>query len=113
MAKVNTVGMRKLEVQITAAGTRKPISPTTLFVTDFELHPKAGNAGAAMYIGNNTVDNTWIPRAKGFTVNFTHGTGTWIGCESMTSFDLNKIYLDADANNDTAIIQYLATDGPT
>lgn len=113
MGRVNTVGMRKIEIQVIAAGVRRPISPVTLFVTDFEFHPKANNVGANMYIGNNTVDNTWIPRAAGLSVNFTHGDGTWIGEDQKTSIDLNKVFVDGDANGDTAIVQFFATDKHT
>jgi len=106
----STVGMRKLSVTVSLAGTQVPISATQLFVTDFEVYVNDSNAGANMYIGDSTVDNTWIPRPKGETINFTHGDGTLIGPAGVEAFDLSRIYLDADAANDNAIIQYFGVD---
>lgn len=113
MANTTTYGMRRITCTVTSAGTRVPISPTSLFTTDFEVHVAAGNVGANMYIGNITVDNSWIPRAKGTTRNFTSGQAILIGMNQDVGFDLNKIYLDADANGDVAIIQYFAQDKPS
>lgn len=113
MARVSTIGMRKIEVQVLAAGTRVPISPIQLFVSDFEFHPKAANAGANMYIGDLTVNNTFIPRPKGVTVNFVHGTGIVIGEDSVVRYDLNKIFVDADANGDIGIVQFFDVDKPS
>lgn len=108
MANVSTIGMRMIRRTVAVAGNRVAISPTTLFVTDFELFPLGTNVGANMYVGDVTVNNTWIPRAAGLAVNFTHGDGTFEGPQSVTAFDLSKIFLDGDANGDTAIIQFMA-----
>lgn len=110
MANVTTAGMRMIRVTVPVAGNRVPISPTTLFVTDFELHPLTANAGANMYIGNVTVSNQWIPRPKGLSVNFTHGEGALFGPNAVQGFDLAKIFLDADANGDIAVVQFVAED---
>lgn len=110
MANVRTIGMRKINVTVTTAGTRVPISSTTLFATDFEVFPLNANAGANMYVGNVTVDNTWIPRPKNFPVNFVHGTGVFSGEDQVMAFDLSKIYLDSDSNGDIARVQYLTID---
>ncbi len=110
MGRVRTVGLRKIDVVVAAAGTAVPISPTRLFVTDFTVHIKNANAGANIYIGDSTVDNTWIPWAKGSTINFTHGDGTYLGCYSRLGFDLSRIFIDGDANDDAVIVQYIAGD---
>lgn len=110
MANVRTIGMRKITVTVTTAGTQVPISATPLFVTDFEVFPLNANAGASMYVGDSTVDNTWIPRPKNFPVNFIHGHGTLDGDGDVLGFDLSKIYLDGDADGDVAIVQYYAFD---
>jgi len=110
MAKVNTVGMRMIQVNVDAANVAKPISPTTLFVTDFEIFISPSNVGANMYIGNKAVTNQWIPRPKGELYNFTHGDGELIGCNSKVAFDLSKLFVVGDAALDTAIIQYFAQD---
>lgn len=109
---VRTIGLRKLEVDptVVTAGIAVPLSPTRLFTTDFTVHIPSGNAGASVYIGNVDVDNTWIPWAKGTTVNFTHGDGTYLGCDARLGFDLSRIYIDGSANNDRVIVQYLAGD---
>lgn len=114
MANVRTIGMRKIDVNVTTAGTAVPISATTLFATEFEVHVPNGNAGMNIYVGDSTVDNTWIPRNKGTTNNFSHGTGSLDASGGgALAFDLNKIYIDADANGDDAIVQYLAFDNPS
>lgn len=106
----STIGLRKLSVTVAVAGTQVPISATQLFVTDFEFYVDDGNAGANMYIGDSTVDNTWIPRPKGDAFNFTHGDGTLIGPGGVEAFDLSRIYVDADTGGDTAIVQYFGVD---
>jgi hypothetical protein len=108
--RTRTVGLRKLNVTVTAPGTPVPCSLTPLFVTDFEVHVKSGNLGANVYIGDETVDNTWIPRAKGTNWNFVHGTGNFIGRDPVLSFDLSKIFVDADGANDSIIVQYYGVD---
>lgn len=102
--------MRMIRVQVNAANVAKPISPTTLFATDFEIFISPSNAGANMYLGNKAVNNQWIPRPKGELYNFTHGDGELIGCNAKTAFDLSKIFVLGDAANDTAIIQYFDQD---
>lgn len=110
MANVRTIGMRRIVVPVATAGTQVPISSTTLYTTDFEVFPLNANVGANMYVGNSSVDNTWIPRPKNQPVNFVHGTGTLDGADPVLGFDLNKIYLDGDSNGDTAVVQYFAVD---
>lgn len=113
MARTVTIGMRRILVTVGTAGTAVPISATSLFATDFELFPLNANAGANMYIGDENVDNTWIPRPKNQPVNFVHGEGNLVGPGSVVAFDLSKIYLDGDANGDTAVVQYFALDKPS
>lgn len=104
---IRTIGFRKINLDIPVAGTPVPISETTLFTSEFTVHVPSANSGTNVYIGNYTVDNTWIPRAKGNTFNFTHGEGD---LEETLGFDLSKIYIDVDTGGDDVIIQYLAFD---
>lgn len=108
--KTRSVGLRKLDVEVLAPGTPVPLSPTTLFATDFEVFVKSGNAGANVYVGDETVDNTWIPRPKGTTWNFVHGTGNFIGRDPVLGFDLSRIFIDADSAGDEIIVQYYGVD---
>ncbi len=105
-----TVGLRKIEITITAAGIAQPLTAQTLFVTDFELYVDTNNSGASMYIGNKDVDTTWIPRAKNTMWNFVHGTGNFIGRDPVLAFDLSKIYLLSGTLGDRAVIQYYGVD---
>jgi len=105
------VGMKTVTVTVSTAGTAQRIMTTTnaeRYVTDFEVYVPIGNTGTNIYIGDSTVDNTWIPRAKGVRYNFYHGTGTLLGPGEVTCFDLSKIYIDVDTNGDQAIIQYFS-----
>jgi len=106
--RARTIGLRKIAITITQAGLRQPLAQENIFVTDFEVYVKSGNSGANMYVGDKTVANTWIPRAKGTTTNFVHGTGNYLGADSVVAFNLKNIYMDADTTGDQAIIQYYA-----
>lgn len=104
---MRTIGRRKITVVIGAGAT--PVSLTNLFVTDFEFHFPAGNVSASGWIGDSTVDATWIPRPKAESVNFVHGTGTMEGGQPVGSINLKNIYVFADPA-DTCIIEYFEYD---
>jgi len=108
MAKPRTIGLKKILVTVPVAGSAVPISATQLFVSDYEIYVKSSNVGTNIYVGDKTVDNTWIPRAKGSNWNFVHGTGNFIGRDAVVSFDLAKIYIDADIGGDEVIVQFYA-----
>lgn len=100
-----TVNFKTITVTVSTAGDAAQISASRIFASDFEVYVKSGNTGAAMYVGDSTVDNTWIPRVRGGTFGFTQGDGD-IG--RSLAFDLSKIYVDADSNGDECIVQYRA-----
>lgn len=104
---IRTIGFRKINLNIPTAGTAVPISADKLFTSEFTVHVPAANSGSNVYIGDATVDSTWIPRAKGNTFNFAHGEGD---LETTLGYDLNKIYIDVDTSGDDVIVQYLAFD---
>ncbi len=97
---------KKIEVTIPTAGTAVPLSATPIYTTDFELHAPATNVGP-VYFGGTAVNNTWIPRAPGSTVNFSSGSGALRGVNSELGFDLSKLFVDADNNGNKVIVQYL------
>lgn len=107
-----TINFEKIDVTVTTAGTAVPISATPLYVTDFEIYIPSANAGANCYVGDSGVDNTWIPRAKSNSYNFTHGTGvlSGLGHQAVAEFDLSRVYVDADSNGDSVVVQYLKRD---
>lgn len=109
-APVRTVNFRKITLVAPAVGERIALSENSLYVTDFEVYVVAANTGAAAYIGDKTVDNTWIPRPKGVSYNFTHGTGAFLGRDPMLGFDLSRVFFSSDALGDQIIVQYLAGD---
>ena len=111
---VLTIGKRKITVTIPAGPARVPILATPIFVTDFEIHFPNANVAAVGYIGDVTVDTTWIPRTKGVTYNFVHGTGTLMGTAGQVqSFNLNKIYVVTANAGDTCIVEYLIQEKTT
>ena len=115
MATVRTAGRKKITVTIGASAT--PISnllgvPVNLYCTDFEVWFPSTNAGTYCYIGNSTVDATWIPRVKQKNYNFVQGTGSIGGTIPEEGFNLGKIYIFG-TQNDTAIVEYMAHDQTT
>jgi len=100
-----TVNFEKITVTVTTAGTQVPImsSGVNRYVKSFSVYAPTGNTGTNIYLGNSSVDNTWIPIAKGAINSKT------LDAESITEgfmYDLTKIYIDADSNGDTAIVVY-------
>ena len=90
-------------LRVTCGATNKVLSATSLLVTDFEMQPDTGNTGSYMYIGDSSVDNTYIGRAKGSITNFTVGNSNPV---TQPSMDLSKWYVAGDNAADVAIIQY-------
>ena len=107
MPKLKTLNLKRIIVTIAAPGQAQPISDTAIFVSDFEFYMVAANAGANMYIGDETVDNTWIPRPKGTSYKRTAGDGTFLGTDAKLGFDLSQLYVDADAAGDKMIVEYV------
>ncbi len=103
------ISFGKISKTVTAAGTAEPLSDVDIYVTDIEIFVPSGNSGANAYIGSVDVDNTWIPRAKGSSYNFIHGTGVMsgLGHQNVLEFNLKNIYADVDTSGDAVIIQYL------
>jgi len=92
-----------IRVTVTTAGTPVRISSTPITTPEFEMFVLSANAGANMYIGDSTVDNQWIPRARSTRTSYTSGNADLV---KDNLFQLNEIYLDSDGNGDIAIIQY-------
>lgn len=98
------VGFRKIAVDMPTTGDAVQITSSRILCPSFEIHAPSGNAGK-VYIGDSTVDNTWIPREQG---------GTWRFAASENGdttrgnfFDLSKIYVVADNDGDDVIVQYV------
>jgi len=90
---------------VTVAGTAEPLSATKLFTTAFCIRAKLNNGGN-LYTGDLTVDsNNGMFLQPGETNEkaaqpVTRGT--------LQTFDISKIYIDADVSGDGAIVEYLA-----
>lgn len=104
-----TVGRRRVAITIPAGGAAQPISSTNRFTTDFEIHFPSANAAANGFVGDSTVTTSWIPRAKGQTFNFVHGTGTMAGQNPVLGFNLAKIFVLANVG-DTCIVEWMDFD---
>jgi len=104
------VGFRSIVVTIATAGTAVPITTERIHTTWFELHVPSGNTGS-VFIGDKTVDDTWIGRNKASGADDEDGTYLFtIEGSNLASgdyFDLSQVYLDADTSGDTAIVQYV------
>lgn len=111
---VRTIGRRKITVTIPDDGLGSPapivISATALFPPDFEIHFPTTNTSAVGYLGDSTVDNTWIPRTKGISYSLTHGDGNMDGNHLTVGFNLAKLYVYTGTIGDKCIIEYMAYD---
>ncbi len=99
------IGFRTITVTVAAAGTAVQVTSDRIVTPFIEVHFPVGNGGVS-YIGDETVDSAWVPRAA-------DSTHRWSASEKgdLTHgdyFDLSKIYIDAATSADTAIVQYLA-----
>lgn len=101
-----TIGLAKLTATVAAAGTAVPLSATDLYTTDIEIFCKSANVGN-IYIGDSTVDNTWIPRAPGSDTNITTGSGSMASRSAELGFNLKNIYINAGTNGDGVIVEYM------
>jgi hypothetical protein len=104
MGVSRTIGIKKLDVAVVVPGTPVPLSTDRLFVTDFEIYVVANT----IYLGDDTVNNTWIPRFPGTYHQFKHGDGEFIGLGGNVGFDFSKLFLDGTNPGDSIIIQYIA-----
>jgi hypothetical protein len=105
----STVGFRKVFVTVPVAGVAVKLSQASIKVHEFEMYVPLGNTGS-VYLGDSSVENSsgvnggWIPRTKGEVISFTASENASLS--SGDYFDLSKLYLNANTNSDSAIIQY-------
>ena len=111
MAKL-TIGRKKITVVAALAGVPQKFTNTPIpaYPTDFTVYVVSGNLGANVYIGDKTVDSTWIPRPKGSIVNFVHGSGNMMGHDEIVGFDFSNWYFIGEGNGDTIVIEYMCRD---
>lgn len=108
---VRVASTGKVDVTVATAGTAVPLmasdSPLIAhrFTPDILIYNSSLNSN--IYIGESDVDSTWIPIAPGGFKHLKHGTGSLLGDDAQYSFDLSKIYIDADSNGSTAIVEFL------
>lgn len=111
------VSLKKIFVNIPAAGTKVQVTSSKIFVSRFELFVPDGNTGS-VYIGGSDVGNAGgadgghIPRAKASSADNANGIHVFIASENSSlahgdQFDLSEMYLAADNANDKAIIMYV------
>lgn len=115
MAKMRIVTIRKQDITVATAGTAIPVIDVATgtdplipfrFTPDFVVYNN--NASNAIYVGDSTVDNDWIPIASGSSMKFVHGHGSLEGRDVQTCFDLGDIYIDCTADGDTAIVEFVS-----
>lgn len=96
---IRTLNFKHIALTLTGSAQALTASADT-FTTEFELYCGAANVGS-VFLGDSTVDNTWIPRDKGTRTNFKPED---IGGEPK-AFDLSKLFVTGTLN-DTIVIQY-------
>jgi len=110
---VTRLELRTVVVTTPTAGTAVPITTDKTYTHKFEVHIPNGNTGASNFIGDSSVDNTSIPRAKATAAGNPDGTYTFVSSEESSlsggdPFDLSKVFIDVTTGGDTAIVQFLA-----
>lgn len=93
----------RISILLNNANVAEAISPTRLMVNQFEMYVTDNDVGP-VYIGNSSVDTTWIPRIAGSTTYFTASAGDDIIVGR--TYDLSQIYLVSGTAGDTVTIQY-------
>jgi hypothetical protein len=98
--------MTTAAVNVTTAGTRVPLSATTLLVYDFEVQAKPANTGT-IYLGSVAVTSTIGRRlAAGGTFSLA-GLIDDGGKSKNLQVDLGTIYIDSTVNGEGVIVTYL------
>jgi len=99
------VTIKKINDNITSAGTAERLSAVDLFVPWFRVHAPSGNTGV-MYIGDSDVDNTAIPIAAGSTVKY--DLPGELDAKEHDHYNLKEVYFDGGTSNDAIIVEYPA-----
>jgi len=90
---------------VTTAGTRVPLSATSIFVKQVTIHASNGNTGN-IFVGDVTVSSS-----NGFQLKGTTDQSLVLGNSELhgtdDAFDLNKIYIDSAANNESVTYIYM------
>ena len=92
------------------AGVRQQISSSPVFTSKIYVHVPSGDTGP-VYLGDETVDATWIPMAKASGAGKEDGTYIFTASEDAGQsegdyFNLSKLYLFS-ASADSVIVEYL------
>ncbi len=95
-------------VTVAASGTPVAFSATRIPTTRIEVFVPASNTGS-VYVGNSAVTVSSIPRATSTTTVFIASENASLG--NGDYFLLDELFLDADNNDDVAIIQYIVAEG--
>jgi len=97
------INFEKLTVTIAVASIRQAISAAAIRTQQFELHCPSTNS-TAVYLGDDGVDATWIPRTAGSTSAFTSSSGGDL--IRGPYFDLANLYVLSATVGDTVIVMY-------
>jgi len=109
---VRTMGRKKVTITLSTTVPAPIIDITGIhkedrLITDFEIYFPTSNVGLYGYVGNSTVDNTWIPRVKTLPYNFVSGTGSMGGQNVELAFNASNWYVLGSQNGDVAIVEYM------
>ena len=100
-------GLISAAVTITTAGTRVPLSATSVLCSRLVIRtPASGNTGL-VYVGGSNVSSS-----NGYQLPAGGGTGGTVEFDSVMlghageEIDLSQVYLDADTNGNSVRILY-------
>lgn len=105
MARIELGIVSPAVVTVATAGTRVPLSATSLLVRNFVVLWNDGNTGA-VYIGDSTVDATHCIKLNGSCPSYGFTAEDSVADEDNVFIDLNKVYIDAANNGDFVYLSY-------
>jgi len=92
-----------ITVTVTSAGTAVQVSSTDIYVNEFTAYNASETS--SVYIGDSTVDNTWVPQDK-FDGAVTH-TAEEGNFGDGNAYNLRDVFVDGDSNGDVCRIRYV------
>jgi hypothetical protein len=96
---------KRITVTIAKANVAQAISSAKIISNQIEMYVSSGSTGP-VYIGDENVTSSWIPKAAGSTTTFTSSSGGSL--MDGPYFDLSQVYLLSATAGDVVIVQYLA-----
>lgn len=95
--------LKSFQKTVAVAGTAEALSATSIFTKAFVIKGISGNT-QSIYVGDSTVDNTGFGLGADESVR----AGDIESQGWDTTWDLSKVFIDADVNGEGVMVLYQA-----